>query len=94
MTPITTKNVINHELIGLEVGFAKNSCHNRRLVFGKVVDESYNTLVVKLGETNKRIAKKDTIFTFKLPEGPVEVEGSILVGRPEDRIKKRNTRRW
>jgi ribonuclease P protein subunit POP4 len=42
----------------------------------------------------KVIPKSSSIFIFKLPNGvKVQVVGRMLVGRPEDRIKKR-IRRW
>jgi ribonuclease P protein subunit POP4 len=42
----------------------------------------------------KVIPKSSSIFIFKLPNGvKVQVVGRALVGRPEDRIKKR-IRRW
>jgi RNase P/RNase MRP subunit p29 len=33
-------------------------------------------------------------FLFRLPGGEVEVEGASLVGRPEDRVKRKQKRRW
>jgi len=42
----------------------------------------------------KSIPKLNSIFIFTLPNGvKVEVDGRLLVGRPEDRIKKK-FERW
>ena len=38
----------------------------------------------------KLIPKDVSIFEFKVPDGTiVEIDGKILLNRPEDRIKKR-----
>ena len=42
----------------------------------------------------KSIEKRNSIFIFTLPNGVnIEVDGRLLVGRPEDRIKKK-FERW
>ena len=95
MTPITTKNITRHELIGLKVEMiqTRNSCET--LIRGKVVDESRNTLLILNGEQKKKIEKRNAVFRFNLPDGTaVEVDGQILVGRPEDRVKKKIKRSW
>ena len=49
--------------------------------------EVYSKVVEKV------IPKSNSIFIFTLPNGvKVQVEGRLLVGRPEDRIKKRFAR--
>lgn len=60
---------------------------------GKVVDETMKTLVIRSAGM-KRIAKKDAVFKFSLDGVAVKVEGRILMGRPEDRVKKQNKRKW
>ncbi len=60
---------------------------------GKVVDETMKTLVIRSAGM-KRIAKKDAVFKFSLGGVAVKVEGSTLMGRPEDRVKKQNKRKW
>ena len=61
---------------------------------GKVVDETMKTLVIKGGKGTKRIAKKNAIFKFLLDGVAVKVEGKHLIGRPEDRVKKRSKNKW
>lgn len=94
MTPVSPRNILRHELIGLDVDVVRSSNDYQSSVSGRVVDESRNTLMIKQGEKVKRIAKQDAFFKFKIPEGCVEVEGLALVGRPEDRVKKKSKRRW
>jgi len=44
----------------------------------------------------RRVVIKDTaIFDFVMPDGTVvEIDGKVIIGRPEDRIKKRPRRLW
>jgi ribonuclease P protein subunit POP4 len=41
------------------------------------------------------IVKDSSIFHFKFSDGTVvEIDGKLLVGRPEDRLKKHVKRLW
>jgi len=60
---------------------------------GTVIDETMNTIVIDDGGA-KRIAKKNAVFKFKLNGKSVKVEGWVLAGRSEDRVKKKIKRRW
>jgi ribonuclease P protein subunit POP4 len=87
---ITEKNLVRHELIGLEVEIRKSTNKSQIGIKGRVVDETYNMLVIETENGEKKVEKKSCVFVFKLPNGKkVEVEGWVLVGRPEDRIKKK-----
>jgi ribonuclease P protein subunit POP4 len=87
---ITEKNLVRHELIGLEVKVRKSTNKSQIGIKGRIVDETYNMLVIETKKGEKKIEKKSCVFVFKLPNGKkVEVEGWVLVGRPEDRIKKK-----
>jgi ribonuclease P protein subunit POP4 len=94
MTPITAGNVLRHELIGLDVKVVDDSNRGNISLSGRVVDETRNTLLIRQEGNVKRIAKQDALFHFRLPGGVVEVAGRALVGRPEDRVKRRLRRRW
>jgi ribonuclease P protein subunit POP4 len=97
--PIAENNIVRHELIGLRVRVAESTDPAMRGLSGTVVDESYNMLVIeskKAGRpaSEKRLSKRNSVFIFALPNRvKVKVEGRLLVGRPEDRIKKR-FERW
>ena len=94
MTPITPRNILRHELIGLEVEVVDDSNPYNIGISGRVVDETRNTLLIDDGGKERCIAKEYATFRFRLPDGTlVEVEGDKLVGRPEDRVKRR-IRRW
>ncbi len=94
MSPVNARNILLHELIGLETKVINDSNPSNRGVSGIVIDETRKTLVLRANGKTARIAKKNATFTFNLPEGGFEVEGAVLVGRPEDRVKRRFKRRW
>ena len=66
------------ELIGLAV-----EVEGRK---GRVVNETRNLLVIEGDGKETRWVKKD--HTFRFPEKEVAIEGRLLVGKPEERIKK------
>ena len=94
MSPISSRNILRHELIGLEAGVVRSRNPSHRAVEGFIVDESMKTLVIEQDGESKRVPKRDATFIIKLPTGLVEVEGAALYGRPEDRVKKKIKRRW
>ena len=87
---ITSKNLVHHEFIGLNV-HANNKFDKSRVFNGTVIDETKNTIKIEcLDNVEKLIPKKDFIFVFEIPNGDkIVVDGGILSIRPEDRIKKR-----
>ena len=94
MSPVTPENILRHELIGLGVKVVNDSNPNNVSITGTIIDESRNTLTIGRGGDARRVAKKDATFHIDLPAGRVEVKGATLVGRPEDRVKRRVKRRW
>ena len=87
---ITSKNLVHHEFIGLNVH--ATSKKNKSLnLNGIVIDETKNTIKIEGSDNIERvIPKKGSIFVFEIPNGEkVEIDGNILSIRPEDRIKKR-----
>jgi len=95
VTPITAKNILRHELIGLDIEVVRDRNPSNVSIRGRVIDESRNTLLIQQGKKEKRVAKQTAVFRFKLPDSTaVEVEGPALVGRPEDRVKRKMKRGW
>jgi ribonuclease P protein subunit POP4 len=91
-----TPTILRHEFIGLEAKVVKSSHSGYVGLVGKIIDETRNTLVL-LGKDRKRriIPKEVAVFHFKLRDGTiVEVDGKVIVGRPEDRLKRRIRRLW
>lgn len=88
--PITPQNLVRHELIGLEVEIKESKNPSQVGLKGRVISETYSTLEIETKKGEKVIPKDITIFIFKLPNGTkVQVDGKVLIGRPEDRIKKK-----
>ncbi|OYT43578.1 ribonuclease P protein subunit [Candidatus Bathyarchaeota archaeon] len=90
-----TPAILQHEFIGLNAKVVESKNPYYKGIEGRVVDETRNTFTI-LHEGEKKIIVKDVaVFHFTLPDGTVvEVDGRVLVGRPEDRVKRRVRRRW
>ncbi len=87
---ITPQNLVRHELIGLKVKIEKSTDNTQTKLSGTIIDETYNTLKIGIKDSEKTIAKENCIFVFTLPDKTkVQVDGKLLVSRPEDRIKKK-----
>ncbi|BAW30962.1 MAG TPA: ribonuclease P protein component 1 [Methanothermobacter sp.] len=88
---ITPKNIFRHEIIGLKVEIVESPHKDFKGLKGKVIDETKNTLKLELEDGREITIPKDVaIFHFQLPNGQkVEIDGQILLGRPEERIKKK-----
>lgn len=93
---ITPKNLIQHELIGLEVKISESTDGKVRGITGKVIDESQNMLTIRKPDGKEiRTAKKNSEFIFKLPDSAkVRVLGKLLQGDPIERLKKKQPRKW
>ncbi len=92
---ITPKNIIHHELIGLEVEVIEAKTKTQKGIKGLVVNETKHMLWIETQKGVKKIPKKGTKFLFILPDGKkVNVSGDVLVARPEERIKTKPKRWW
>jgi len=92
---ITPKNILRHELIGLYVRVLRSKNRSLEGIEGRVIDETMKTLIIET-ETGRRVMVPKSVceFVFTLPDGTeVLVVGSCIVGRPEDRLK-RKIRSW
>jgi len=85
---ITPRNITRHELIGLEVRVSESTDPTMKGIHGRVIDETRNTLTIEVSGKHKLVPKGISTFRFTLDGTVVEVRGSALVGRPQDRIKK------
>jgi len=90
-----TSAFVQGEFIGLNAKVVKSTNPNYVGIRGKVVDETRNTLVIRQENEDKIVVKNVAVFHFTTLDGTVvEVDGNLIVGRPEDRVKKRLRRRW
>jgi ribonuclease P protein subunit POP4 len=90
-----TPDVIRYEFTGAQAKVVKSRHHGYVGVSGKTVDETRNTFTI-LHEGKRKIVVKDSaIFHFRFSDGTVvEIDGRLLAGRPEDRLKRRIRRLW
>jgi ribonuclease P protein subunit POP4 len=90
-----TPDIIRSEFVGTRAKIHKSSHSGNVGISGKVLNETRNTFVLDHKGKMKTIIKNDNIFHFGLRDGTVvEIDGRILVGRPEDRLKKIIRRLW
>lgn len=80
------KDVIKYEFIGerIEVVDAKNK--DLIGVSGKVINETKNMFELDNG---KKLIKDQCKFDVHIDEKVFRIDGKLLVGRPEDRVKKK-----
>lgn len=88
-------DIIKEELIGLEAEVVASRHEGYVGIRGRVIDETRNMLVIEHGGRRKAVPKAVCVFHFRWPDGVVvEIDGQLIVGRPEDRLKKRVRRLW
>ncbi|MGC9058129.1 MAG: ribonuclease P protein component 1 [Candidatus Micrarchaeia archaeon] len=86
---IKRTNIIAHELIGLKTKVVFSLARPYMGIEGIVVDETKNTFLIRSGNKERRVAKKNTIFEFILPNNEsVRVNGNLLINLPENRLKR------
>jgi ribonuclease P protein subunit POP4 len=90
---ITSQNITAHEWIGLKVRIAKSTDPTLQGLEGVVRDETMNTFTIETNGKLRQVQKQKTTFRAELPTENVEVDGSLLQFRPEDRVKK-GLRTW
>jgi ribonuclease P protein subunit POP4 len=90
-----TPDIIRQEFIGTQ-GKVAESLHSGYVgLHGEVVGETRNTFTFSSKGNERRIIKDSAVFHFKFLDGTVvEIDGKLLVGRPEDRLKKSVKRLW
>jgi len=90
-----TPDIIREEFIGLEAVVVASRHPGYVGIKGRVIDETRDMFIIEHGGRRKMVPKAVCTFHFTFPDGTVvEVEGRLLVGRPEDRLKKRLKRLW
>jgi len=80
--------IVKDELIGRYVTIKECTDPNWINLSGRIIDETKNTFLLKIGNQNKRIAKNIATFEFGCERKKTVVEGKRLLFRPEDRVKK------
>jgi len=91
-----TPDIVRLEFIGTEAKVAKSRHPDYVGISGKILDETRNTFTIQQkGKCKTVIVKDSCIFHLRFPDGTiVEIDGKLLTGRPEDRLKKHIRRLW
>ena len=88
---ITPYNILRHELVGLSARAQAGG----KAVEGVVDAETAKTIKLKTPKGVKTVPKGQCALDLSLPDGAVvRVEGALLAGRPENRIKKKHRIRF
>jgi len=93
---ISPRYLIFHDLIGFEV-FLKRKTKSKESKFlrkGIIIDETKNLVIVQNENQIKKYIKKDYTFRFKLNNDLLEVDGSKIVGKPENRLRSLKKKKW
>jgi ribonuclease P protein subunit POP4 len=90
-----TPDIIRYEFIGAKGLVAQSPNMDYLGVGGLVVGETKNTFLFQGEGKARSIIKEAATFDFTFNDGTVvEIDGKLLVGRPEDRLKKSIKRLW
>jgi ribonuclease P protein subunit POP4 len=90
-----TPDIIRFEFIGSNVQVAQSLHGDYVGLAGKVIGETKNTITLFDEGKAKSIIKEFSVFNFTFGDGTVvDIDGKLLVGRPEDRLKKSIKRLW
>lgn len=81
-------DIARSELIGLEVEVV--DAENKSLIGlkGLIVDETKNLLAIEKDGVVKRVIKSQVMLKVLFEGKAFQIDGKILMGRPEDRLKK------
>jgi ribonuclease P protein subunit POP4 len=86
---ISAENILAHELIGLDVEITKEDNLTPSKLYGKIVFETKNMILLKtifgIKGVPKTVIKKARIL---LLGGDCFINGFSLIERPEDRVSK------
>jgi len=91
---ISSRNILRHELIGLDVLVSGAANPSFRGICGRIIDETKNMIAIQMVQGIKRIPKMHSRFRVHLPDGTfVEIDGSALILAPEKRINLHEKKR-
>jgi ribonuclease P protein subunit POP4 len=76
------------EFIGLKVKIRECSDPKWKGKSGHILNETKNTFIIDIDNKEKTIAKNIAIFEFEVNGKRISLDGSKIMFRPENRIKK------
>ncbi len=82
-------NIFFHALLGLRVCILLHPDPGLVGLCGRVIEETARTLVLELEDGRKvRVVKRGGVFEFEVGGKRVVVEGELIVGRLDERLKR------
>ncbi len=92
---IAPENIVRHELTGLTTHIIESQDPTLICRSGLILGETKEMIHLDTKDGEIRVPKSVCIFNITLPNGSVvRVNGTVLRGRPEDRMKRRPNRSW
>ena len=92
---IAPENIVRHELTGLATHVVESKDPNLTCRSGTILGETKEMIRLDTENGEISVSKSVCVFEITLPNGAVvRVDGNVLRGRPEDRMKKRLNRSW
>lgn len=79
-------DVVKYEFIGEKLKVVDSKNKDVIGIKGKIIDETKNMFILDNG---KKIIKDQSVVEISIGEKKFRINGKILVGRPEDRLKRR-----
>lgn len=87
---ITPYNILRHELVGLEAKVVDSTDCALVGLSGRITDETQKTLTLTGLKGPKKVPKGCTTLSIHTDSGDeLLVNGSLILGRPEERIKRK-----
>lgn len=92
---LTPQNIVKHELVGLSTHIVESKDPNHVCRKGVILGESKEIIQMSTEKGTISVPKGICVFDMTLPDDTVvRINGGLLRGRPEDRMKKRLNRSW
>jgi len=88
-TADTIRNVLKKELIGLEAEVTRSRNPSDVGMCGRIVDETKNTVVLTTKTGKKTLIKNNLVLKVHYEGNVLEIQGSLIVMHPHERIKMR-----
>ncbi|MHA2379726.1 MAG: ribonuclease P protein component 1 [Candidatus Thorarchaeota archaeon] len=92
---ISPASLTKHEIIGLQAHVVSSTDQGLVSRRGVIEHESREMVHLSTKRGVIRLPKRVCVFDFRLNDSTVvRVDGRLLTGAPDDRLKKRQSRRW
>lgn len=85
----SVRKALTGEFIGVKAEVVDSTDASMKHVRGEIIDETRNTFLIEDEEkVTKMVPKKDNKFKLYMMSREIIVDGSKIMYRPEDRIKR------